>query len=479
MKKQLSFALALCLMSGMVSCGNTPVSPSNETKPVETTAPDPHPLLSALPDADFGGYDFRICGEIQKDHYEVEEQTGEVVDDAVWSRNSSVSERYNVKLTYQLVEWKKGPDLIKNSVMAGDNAFDLATCTHLYLGGLLTSGCFLDWNTIPNVDLTKPYYTAAANETYSLGDKTMLLFGDFMDSNLTKCWVYLFNKRLADEYRLGDLYETARSGKWTYDFLRKSIMDLHSDLDGNTVFDKHDFYGLITDIYAAVDAYARSFGFTAITKDENNLPKLDFWRESTADAYQKLYDLYYNTPGLFVHEGSGMENLATFAEGNSVFTTAQIAFLNKEELRNMADDYGILPYPKLNETDDIYATFLSGTYSAQMIPSSAPASSLERTGILTEALNAYSHELVFPALYDVSIKNKAARDAESVEMLDLVVAGRRYSFDSLDEQKFKLSPVCVLRNNIQKNVESIASYYEANRASCEGWITSMIEAVQN
>ena len=48
-------------------------------------------------------------------------------------------------------------------------------------------------------------------------------------------------------------------------------------------------------------------------------------------------------------------------------------------------------------------------------------------------------------------------------MMDLILASRSFSFDSMDELNFPLSPICVLRDNIQKGTQSITSYYEKQK----------------
>ena len=61
-------------------------------------------------------------------------------------------------------------------------------------------------------------------------------------------------------------------------------------------------------------------------------------------------------------------------------------------------------------------------------------------------------------------------------MLDIALAGRRYSLDSLDESNFPLSPKKVLRYQIQAGNENITSYYEANKNVAEEWIAAMVKA---
>ena len=485
MKKRITLLLLLSLLLSAAGCGSNGGSAavstdeketddlSTTSETVETDAPDN--FTDHLRDADYEGYVFKICGEDLDDEYFVEEENGNVINDAIFQRNLEIEQRYNIALDFTLVEWTKGPEQIQQNVTAGDNVFDLYTSTHLLLGSVLTGGYLRDWNGVSEVDLTQPYYVQAANDTYSINGRTKLLFGDFMESNLTKAYVMLFNKRLTEDYAIDGLYEAVDNGTWTIDYFTGLIGDIYRDLNGDTVRDENDFYGFGTDNYAMVDSWSKALGFVAIDNSGEE-PKLDFYKESTVDAYKKLYDLYFNTQGVYGTFDAFAAGTKMFIPGNCVFSNNQIGALLNDEMRAMEDDYGVLPYPKLDEAQEGYYTHLDGTYSAQMITVTVPDADIERTGTVVEALNAYSREYTIPAIYDVSLKMKASRDADSVRMLELALAGRRYSLDSLDENAFPLSPRCALRNNIQAGKENITSYYEANKDACEKWIEKMVEA---
>lgn len=79
---------------------------------------------------------------------------------------------------------------------------------------------------------------------------------------------------------------------------------------------------------------------------------------------------------------------------------------------------------------------------------------------------------------DITLKTKLSRDDDSIRMLDFVLAGRRYSFDSLDEDNFPLSPVRAMRNLLSQKKKDIASYYASNEAKAIAWIEKIITAYE-
>lgn len=482
MKKRMLCALLAMLLCSLASCGNAETQETGTTDvntPTETETEDPYPYTSHLPSANYEGFTFNIMGEKMRDHYTVEEQTGDVINDSVYDRNLAVEEKYNVELTYDILGWGTGDDQVQTCVLAGDNPYSLVTCTHLYLGNCLTSGYFVNWANVPEVDISQPYYIKSANETYSLGDKTMLLFGDFMDSNINCCWVFVSNLNLLEKYDITGLYDVVDAGDWTIDYFLSLVSEIYEDTDGNGNRDVTDTYGFVTDNYAAVDSLGRSFHMSAISKDEKNYPVLDFYNETTVDAYTKIYKMYFETNGVYAINSAFAALSQAFIPGTAVFSNTLMINLYGESMRDMEDDYGILPTPKYAAEDDGYSTHLDGTFSAQMILVSQPESEFSRTGTITEALNAYSRQIVVPAIYDTALKVKVTRDEGSTRMIDYALEGRKFSFDSFDESGFPLSPVKVLRQNIQSGAESITSYYESNKSKCEEWIANMIEAFEN
>lgn len=479
--------LCLMLLCGLLASCGSEGSPSTTVgnDSASNTAPESTSALDALPSADYGGVDFTIFGERQttlSDYFDVEEQTGEAIDDAVWKRNRTVEDKYKINLVFHLQDWGKdlSTETIRTLTLAGDDTYDLFTATHLYLGSVIAENYFVDWKKIPNVNLDADWYVKNANETFSIGDNMPLLFGDFMESNILRCWHFVFNKRLADECGLEDLYKVVDEGRWTVDYLRTATKDLMRDLNGDTTPDENDFYGFATDKLACLDAFSRSLGLNAITKDKDNLPVLSYYNEKVVSAFEKVYDLYWNSVGTFVSTQSLAHINTLFAENRAVIAAFRIDQLMNAEIRNMTDDYGVLPYPKSEEGEGGYGTYLSGTFSAQMISINKPESEYAKIGMITEALNAYSQEYVTPAIYEVTLKTKTSRDERSIEMLDLILDSRQYSFDSCDESNFPLSPIKTLRTLIGgSKSKDIASYYASNENAAEEWVQTMIDAYKD
>ena len=102
-------------------------------------------------------------------------------------------------------------------------------------------------------------------------------------------------------------------------------------------------------------------------------------------------------------------------------TTLRLIHVESEDMRNMGSLYGIVPMPKLDETQDQYYSYAHDTMTAYGIPLTVVDEELEMVGAFMEALAAESYRTLTPAYYELALKTKYVSDEESVQMLDLVI----------------------------------------------------------
>ena len=169
----LILALTLPLFSacsdGSEAPETQPVSPAPQAQPAETAAETEPPVTDDVPGADFAGYAFRIGASSENNadylHYTyVEEMTGEGVNDAVFTANTYVRDKYNIDLV-----WAEVGDShynmfqhVVNSVHAGDDAYDCAVLhDHASVNAML-EGVLLNLYELPAVDTSKPWWPRPA-----------------------------------------------------------------------------------------------------------------------------------------------------------------------------------------------------------------------------------------------------------------------------------------------------------------------------
>jgi len=102
----------------------------------------------------------------------------------------------------------------------------------------------------------------------------------------------------------------------------------------------------------------------------------------------------------------------------------------------MDEDFGIIPWPKYDETIDNYYANVDAGCNLYIVPITNPDP--EKTSVIIEALAYESYLTVLPTYYDVVLTTKFTRDAESEDMLDIIRAGRvfdigYYFFDNSND----------------------------------------------
>ena len=88
-------------------------------------------------------------------------------------------------------------------------------------------------------------------------------------------------------------------------------------------------------------------------------------------------------------------------------------------------DFGIIPTPKYEESQDAYYSMVSQhTTGLMSVPITLTGDKLSEVGMVLEALAAESHYTLIPEYIETSLKTKNSRDAESADMLDIIINNR-------------------------------------------------------
>ena len=183
-KPALSFLLALCMTASLaaVSCSDSTTKPeavttgASVTEAVTVTETE-SPYQLSLPDGlDFGGEEIFIYGW---EHYEdiefyAESENGEIVNDAVFRRNSDVEENLNITLAFSEVDGRGGGEWnkkVSNANKAGDAAYDIVAGHSHRIGELTQSGDLLNLLEYQYLDLEQPWWRSELTERAVICDK--------------------------------------------------------------------------------------------------------------------------------------------------------------------------------------------------------------------------------------------------------------------------------------------------------------------
>ncbi len=474
------------LLAGLLlaACGSESNDLSTQTSHIEAdvteTAAQTEPAFyDSVPELNFGGVELRILQQKQPNYYIDEpEATGDVVVDEIVRRNTELEDRFN--FSFNLIDrgiaYDQVASQLRNAVNAGEDAYDLIFNQIFNSGSLAASGLLRSWTDVPYIDLEQPWYTKSIRKAASVGDRLLMLESDMVLSYASQTWLMLYNKTDAAALDLPDLYQIVDDGKWTYDLLYELASDAYSDLNGDGARSDADYYGFAStlgDCLLASAFYAGEGRMVSISDDL--VLSYPIVEEHAIDVLGKISALFNDNPGA-IKKSDALRGtrMSLFPMGNILFEFMQAGDLLLGQMREMEDEFGVLPMPKYDENQKEHYTLIDGGADIMTIP--ATATNLELIGAVVEVCSAESYHGLMPIFMNLAMEQKGTRDEESISMLRYVLDSRvvdfAYLYDGTKGFTFKL-------NSLIKNPEKMVSTLEKTIKSVDKYYVGLIEEMTN
>ena len=477
MKRKYSFISLLLLVSLLASCGGGATDPVVTDPQTSETEPETTKYADAVPELNFDGYEFRtIEQDSTRNSFYAEEETGEYVNDAIYNRNKDTEDRFGVKFVETVRQsYNELDKTVMNSIMSGSDEFDLVFGQMFGSARSAVNGGYVDWNTIPYVDFSNPWYTKSIQEA-SVGDKLLLIESDLCVMYAEQTWLMAYNKTKADEYKIEDLYKLVDDGKWTIDRLNTIITGLYNDLNGNGQRDIDDFFGIGANqdgCQLAAFYYANNVRLATVDKDLK--VTTDISSEKSIDVLTKLSKLFNENDGSIKKSDSIAtatdKRTQLFVNEKVLFAPLQVSDLVVDEMRSLKNEYGVLPLPKYDEAQEEYYTVVDGGANIMFIPTTTSDKQREIVGALVESMSALSYRDVIPTYCGIALEQKGTRDEESVKMLRKILDSRvidfAYLYDGFSGWVMKLT-------GLVSDSSSIASKIAADKSTVEEYYKGVV-----
>ncbi len=435
MKKTALFALCAVLLSSSVltSCEKAEKDDGKPDSSGEVVLSKEEKDGFELPDGSCEGKTFSlyIAMPTTKSSYIAEEETGELLNDSVYERNALVEEKTGVELDFTCTSLSSsGTDSateatqIRTLIQAGDDTYD--AFVHSQSGlmpSLIQDGLFVDWNSIPYVQMDKPWWYGNVVRDISFGTKVFAMTGDYNLASFSNTACIIFNKTMCDELGLEYPYSHVFDGTWTHDVFLDYIKAATKDLNGDGAMDyDNDRYGFAGWEYEQIPSLFCGYGGVTVVKDEYGLPFADIGNTRNYTVIDRMLEIF-DEEGVFYHGTTyGIED-TMFNEGRLLFNDSFLSMVpGTRGLENI--DVGFVPYPKMDIEQEEYYSRTGSVSALTYIP--LTNTDLETTGATLEALAYYSHDTVLPAYFDIILTVKSTRDVESEEMIPIIKSSSRF-----------------------------------------------------
>ena len=448
MKKLISVILvSLILGSGLISCAQTDLeqttnedvetNETNETNEInqfeETNVETEPSYLDTLEKKNFDGASYLMAAAVQGDlpAFAVE-YTGEVVNDAMFERDLKVNNMYNVKIEY--METEDSPNTAKsvaNSVLAGVYYSDLyrdpLSNGAEYMSSAFRSGALYNLIEVPYLSLDQSWWSKLLYENLQYNGKMFFTAGDLATASFNAPACAFMNVTVANNNNIdvNEIFQLVSDGAWTVDEMMKLTDGLRRDLNGDgLIVPEDDAYGVVTwpiELNSTVICVGAGIQFCEVDEAGNLAVNLN--TEEVINKIQKISQCFNEI------KSNESPSLDMLREDRTLFLMHFVE--SASLLRDMESDFAILPMPKYDEKQETYISYTNPhTHSYLAIPLIQP--DIERTGFITEVLEYLSVEMVRPAIYDVTLKGKIARDPNTRKMLDIVFDTTYIDFNTLN-----------------------------------------------
>jgi hypothetical protein len=488
--KKTVLILILCVTFGFItSCGGEKAGNNatttqndiveenfNESKKDEKIQPD-------LPEVNYNGYTFTWLSHgleggnwVTPNPRELvaESENGDPINDIVYKRNMTVSEKYGVE--FEMVPTNSEKSMLDKAAKAGDDLYDATLMYNNNAPSVMSANLLLDTNQLPYINFDKPWWDPAIKETSILG-RNFFLAGDIMILDKESVNVFFFNKKLMLDLGMDFPYKYVLDGTWTYAKLDEYIKEGSADLNGDGKLKPDDDRFGLSIFNDTMHALFVGGGGLLAKNGSDGIPQPTFCDAASIELMDKIADVLYQKEYITNYHTNGAGNIdemkQSFFDGRILILWGRLFVL--DALRNMEDDFGILPMPKKSETQTRYYSDVN-SYTGAMLGVPISVADPERTSIILEALAAESRYTLFPVYYDITLQRKYTRDEESGAMLDIIFettvydSGAAYNFGTIWGA---MSDIC------GKESRDFGSWAEKNEAKVQKAIDKTVEFVQS
>lgn len=415
-----------------------------------------------------------VWDDVEHEEFQVEELTGDLVSDALYNRNAKVESRLGIKFDFIRVNGDSGEsgtfvNYVESQNRAGSQEYDMIGVYSLTAAALASRGMLLDLADLPYLNFEQPWWPDRLLSEAMVNDKLYFASGDISANALYMMYTCFFNKEILSNYNLPNPQELVQKNEWTYEKFFQLCEGVYADLNGNQTKDSDDQFGYMSS-GIHVDPWFYGGGNLFVEKNAEGrlIMSPTFYSEEVVDIIEFMNSKFWDTNDS-INTPSVLHQKA-FADKKLLFCIdrARVSF------RNFAEtdvQYGIVPCPKYEASQDSYITVMGNPFSLYCLP--IDCKDPEMAAAVMECYASEGYRQVTPAVFEITLKIKYSDDATSAEMYDLIREsltfdiGRIFSKSLISQSDF--------RNALENNQNTWASITKVRQKEMEKKLDKLME----
>ena len=482
MKKLIIILLVLALTTCAFACtsGDKKGNGGKETASGETA-----PEIYELPDKDFGGRDVRIHAyeaNIKREYF-VAEDSANPVQSALWTRNTTIEDTYSVEIVPLYANndgtlYGQVNEVLQYYFAEEDNV-DITAPVVVAAGTLILNHVLYDWTEREYTHLEQSYWMQGINDAFTIENNLYIAAGDTNLTTVYYTYSMLLNLTKANSLKLTEqIYNAVDDKEWTLDYFINLVAPLHDDIDEVPGESQDDFYGFQGEALTNLDVWTFVFDIPMIEQDDTDLLKLSFgqgeYTEKLSTAVDKMIQLYWETSGSLCHSAAGAE-IRNFKAGHALLATINFGQIINT-VKDMEDQYTVLPYPMFDENQGEYLSGLQDGYTLLAIP--VTTADPEFSSFMAEALNIGAEKTIYPVYYEETLQTKYQTDARAPEMIELIMNGRHADLGVVFQASLGRISM-MFRDVVRANNNDITQYLDQREENILTALETIIDTYRN
>lgn len=351
------------------------------------------------------------------------EDSGNTIDHAIYNRNVRVSERLGI--TIDFVQEKGSLDFYKEwnqkaeNDWNSDNAYDAYSGYSRAVPLLSIKGMTANLLELENFNIEKPWWPEALTTECTIKDQLLFCSGDIATSLLWYMDAVLYNKELYDKHYSGQPtpMDMVDSNEWTFEKLLALTREIYvPGADGSP---ENSYFGI--SVYETdIDAFQIAAGITSLEKDaDGGLRISEKWNSQLCADVCEAVGVFLTSDGVF--HGDDTETRSIFFNEQSVFHVDRILIVagqDNTDTGKVEFACGIVPMPKYTADQANYQTNLGNSFSLYAVSSNSKIADIAATTL--EAMASENYRSVTPAVFEVTMKQRYADDAQTSRLYDIL-----------------------------------------------------------
>lgn len=417
------------------------------------------------------------------------EDEGDSVNTALADRAAFVEETFNI--AFELLAYAGNSKVTTNCNSGLDFCDALMVGAGFSLGSMAKNGHLMDLSQSSELNLEASYWDQRIQEDYSINGRIFCLEGDFTVWDDLRTQVILFNSSLYENYgykqEYGSPYTVVSNNKWTFDTMLSMYQGTSQNKDSEPALGRNDVWGMLSETIAPYLFFLGS-GQKTVKNVDGNMTLL--FEEQYDNTYNVLEDICqrFALDGevMFVGGWTSVTDPSDhWTDVSKMFEARQALFRSTTlsaatRLRNMADDFGVLPIPMYNERVGTYYSWCSGG-SPLCVPYTVKQAQNDMRALsILEAICYYSrYTEVGQSLYDAFFENmtyvKLCRNEEDRQMLTLIFNTKTYDIDYM----LSITAVATTVGTVTTsgNISGLSSQLSSNKVSASITLSEYLTAV--